>query len=80
MEPKFTTGDKVRLISGGPEMTIRGVHYDVLVNEYRNDMFDCIWFDRNKEGKQEVHYCPFNEQELTRVPDSSEIKPSGVEI
>jgi uncharacterized protein YodC (DUF2158 family) len=67
MEPKFITGDKVRLISGGPDMTIRGIHYDVLANEYRNDMFDCIWFDRDKNGKKEVHYCPFYEDELVKV-------------
>jgi len=67
MEPKFITGDKVRLISGGPDMTIRGIHYDVLANEYRNDMFDCIWFDRDKDGKKEVHYCPFYEDELVKV-------------
>lgn len=67
MKPKFITGDKVRLISGGPDMTIRGIHYDVLANEYRNDMFDCIWFDRDKDGKKEVHYCPFYEDELVKV-------------
>jgi uncharacterized protein YodC (DUF2158 family) len=67
MEPGFTTGDKVRLVSGGPEMTIRGLHYDVLANEYRSDMFDCIWFAKNKDGKETVHYCPFNVDELVRI-------------
>ncbi len=70
MEPKFTTGDKVRLVSGGPEMTIRGLHYDVLANEYRKEMFDCIWFAKNKEGKEEVHYCPFNAGELLKMEDA----------
>jgi uncharacterized protein YodC (DUF2158 family) len=69
METKFTTGDKVRLISGGPDMTIRGIHFDVLSNEYRNDMFDCIWFDKNKDGKKEVHYCPFHQDEIVKVND-----------
>ncbi len=64
MKPKFITGDKVRLKSGGPDMTIRGVHYDVLANAYRDDMLDCIWFEINKEGKREVHYCPFYTNEL----------------
>lgn len=70
MEPKFRTGDKVRLISGGPDMTIRGVHFDVLSNEYRDDMFDCIWFEKTHEGKKEVHYCPFYADELVKVDES----------
>lgn len=64
MEQKFNTGDKVKLRSGGPVMTIRGCHFDVLANEYKDNMFDCIWFEKNKDGKQEVHYCPFNSEEL----------------
>ena len=67
MEPKFNAGEKVRLISGGPEMTIRGAHFDVLVNEYRDNMFDCIWFEKNKDGKQEVHDCPFYAHELIKT-------------
>jgi len=69
MEPKFTTGDKVKLISGGPDMTIRGIHFDVLSNEYRPDMFDCIWFEKNKDGKKEVHYCPFYADELVKAEE-----------
>lgn len=64
---QFSPGDKVRLVSGGPEMTIRGLHYDVLANEYSKNMFDCIWFARNKDGKEEVHYCPFQAEELIKV-------------
>jgi hypothetical protein len=30
-------------------------------------MFDCIWFAKNKEGKEEVHYCPFQIEELTKT-------------
>lgn len=67
MDTHFIPGDKVRLISGGPEMTIRGQHYDVLANQYSADMFDCIWFDKNKDGKEEVHYCPFREEELVKT-------------
>lgn len=67
MKPKFITGDKVQLVSGGPDMTIRGFHYDVLTNEYRNDVFDCIWFEKNKDGKKEVHYCPFHVDELIKA-------------
>jgi uncharacterized protein YodC (DUF2158 family) len=67
MGGKFIPGDKVRLITGGPDMTIRGAHFDVLTNEYRDDMYDCIWFEINKLGKQEVHYCPFYEHELLKL-------------
>ena len=67
MEIRFIPGDKVRLVSGGPEMTIRGQHYDVLVNEYRPNTFYCIWFAKNKDGKEEVHYCPFQGEELIKV-------------
>ncbi len=69
MEPKFTIGDKVKLASGGPDMTIRGIHFDVFTNEYKDDMFDCIWFDKTKDGKKEVHYCPFYAEELIKVPE-----------
>jgi len=48
-------------------MTIRGVHYDVLVDEYDSNMFDCIWFERTKDGKKEVHYCPFYADELVKA-------------
>ena len=50
-------------------MTIRGVHYDVMANEYDSNMYDCIWFENNKEGKREVRYCPFYSDELIIVKD-----------
>jgi uncharacterized protein YodC (DUF2158 family) len=65
-DTKFKPGDKVHLISGGPEMTIRGTHFDVLANEFRYDMFDCIWFEKDEHGKYEVHYCPFFSQEIVK--------------
>lgn len=67
MEPKFNPGDKVKLVSGGPEMTVRGPHFDVLANEYSATMVDCIWFAKNKDGREEVHYCPFGEAELIKT-------------
>jgi uncharacterized protein YodC (DUF2158 family) len=67
MASTFNPGEKVMLVSGGPEMTIRGLHFDVLANEYNDKMFDCIWFEKDKDGKQEVHYCPFYTHEITRV-------------
>src|SRR3954469_22840034 len=66
MKLKFKIGDKVKLMSGGPDMTIRGSHFDVLSNEYKYDMFDCIWFEKNKDQKREVHYCPFHADELMK--------------
>jgi len=69
MKQRFSPGDKARLVSGGPDMTIRGIHFDVLANEYKNDMFDCIWFELNKEGKREVHYCPFYADELVKIDE-----------
>jgi len=70
MEACFLPGDKVKLVSGGPEMTIRGEHYDVLANEYNTNMYDCIWFDKNKDGKEEVHYCPFCVEELIKTKNT----------
>lgn len=67
MEVQFIPGDKVRLVSGGPVMTVRGPHYDVFANEYSDNMIDCIWFAKNSNGKEEVHYCPFQVQELIKA-------------
>ena len=67
MASVYNPGEKVKLVSGGPEMTIRGQHFDVLANEYNDKMFDCIWFEKDKDGKQEVHYCPFYTHELIKV-------------
>ena len=62
----FKPGEIVKLISGGPEMTVRGPHFDVLANRYDPDMLDCVWFELNNSGKQEVHYCPFYAHELAK--------------
>lgn len=66
-DTKLISGDKVKLASGGPEMTVRGIHFDVLANEYDRNMLDCIWFDKNADGREEVHYCPFYISELIKV-------------
>jgi uncharacterized protein YodC (DUF2158 family) len=71
MAQKFIIGDTVKLISGGPDMTIRGLHYDVSANEYQENMFDCIWFDKNKDGKKAIYYCPFNAAELMKAGDAT---------
>ncbi len=70
MEHQFVTGDKVRLTSGGPVMTVRGTHYDVVHDSYNNNMVDCIWFEKKSDGRSEVQYCPFNVSELVPVPPS----------
>lgn len=70
MKTKFLTGDKVRLVSGGPDMTIRGIHFDVMANKYDENMYDCIWFEKTKEGKREVHYCPFFADELVLIEEA----------
>jgi len=54
-------------------MTVRGKHYDVLMNEYKDGMFDCIWFDKNKDGKEEVHYCPFQAEELIKIKEGDRV-------
>ena len=69
MDLQFFSGEIVQRASGGPMMTIRGVHYDVLVDEYDSNMFDCIWFERTKDGKKEVHYCPFYADELVKAAE-----------
>ncbi len=71
MKPNFSTGDKVRLVSGGPEMTVRGPHFDVLLDKYSENMVDCIWFEKTNEGKREVHYCPFLITELIPADESN---------
>ena len=67
MNKHFIAGDKVKATSGGPEMTIRGPHYDVDTNEYCKTKFDCIWFAKAKDGKEEVRYRPFDEDELVKT-------------
>lgn len=67
MKVVFEQGDKARLVTGGPEMTIRGPHYDVVMNEYKKDIVDCIWFAKNKTGKEVVCYSPYSVDELVKT-------------
>lgn len=69
MNIRFEPGDKVRLQSGGPAMTIRGWHYDVLNNEYKNDVVDCIWYTQTQAGKRHVCYHPYQVKELIKLPE-----------
>lgn len=67
MKVIFEQGDKARLVTGGPEMTIRGQHYDVVKNEYTTDIVDCIWYAKNKNGKEVVCYSPYSVDELVKT-------------
>ena len=71
MEPKFKPGDVVKLISGGPNMAIQGAHYDVLANEYVEDIYDCVWFEKDSDPKQEAHYGPFSAADLLLVKEAT---------
>jgi uncharacterized protein YodC (DUF2158 family) len=70
MEPELKPGDKVKLLSGGAEMTIRGNHYDVVTNEYSEHIYDCIWYAKNSKGKEEVHYLPCQTTDLVKVKEA----------
>jgi hypothetical protein len=48
-------------------MTIRGQHYDVVKNEYKTDIVDCIWFAKNNSGKEVVCYSPYSVDELVKT-------------
>ena len=67
MKNYFIAGDKVKTVTGGPEMTIRGPHYNVDTNEYCETKYDCIWFVKTKDGKEEVRYQPFDQDELIKT-------------
>lgn len=67
MKVSFEQGDKARLVSGGPEMTIRGLHYDVVNNLYKTDVVDCIWFVKNNSGKEVICYSPYSVDELIKI-------------
>ncbi len=67
MKNTFVQGDKARLLTGGPVMIIRGQHYDVIMNEYKTEIVDCIWFVKNCFGKEEVCYSPFSVDQLIKI-------------
>lgn len=56
-EPKFKSGDLVRLKSGGPTMTV--VKYDKFGHD-DGQSYKCRWFD----GKNQLAEDTFSEQEL----------------
>lgn len=50
-------------------MTIRGIHFDVLTNQYDKNMYDCVWFQKNTNGAEEPHFCPFYFAELIKLEE-----------
>lgn len=74
MQQEFKSGDIVRLVSGGPDMTVGGIHYDVLANEYVPDMYDCVWFEKGSDPKQDVHYGVFSKEELVIIKEKKHDK------
>jgi uncharacterized protein YodC (DUF2158 family) len=56
MEKQWKAGDKVRLVSGGPEMTV----HSQVTTEFEGESVHCQWFD--KEGK--IHRDNFAPESL----------------
>lgn len=51
MEPKFKIGDIVRLISGGPDMTINKLKFECIgeSDKYKpSGYYECVWFEENQ--------------------------------
>lgn len=71
MSNKFQKGDVVRLNSGGPEMTIQGVHKSksaaVLKMPQPDGYYDCVWFENTNKQNQDVRRSHFHEDELTLI-------------
>jgi uncharacterized protein YodC (DUF2158 family) len=50
MEKKWKAGDKVRLATGGPEMTVKSQHF---AGEFSSDeVVECQWFNDRGELKE----------------------------
>jgi len=60
---KFKIGDKLVLISGGPEMTVGG--YDTYNYGESEKMVICDWFDLKGDPKNKT----FHEDQLTKPED-----------
>lgn len=64
---KFKSGDVVRLISGGPDMTVIKKEVYVDLGEHfpnTRDWVDCIWFDKHK--RQTGHFPPYSLEHVKR--------------
>jgi uncharacterized protein YodC (DUF2158 family) len=60
---EFAVGDRVRSISGGPEMLIEEVYPPAFQYRYR-----CVWFDSDGSAKSEL----FKEAELNATDRHSD--------
>lgn len=62
---KFLAGEKVRVISGGPTMTVEGYELSIASilgeKEYTDDVW-CVWFEGNKNFREK-----FNENIIKRT-------------
>lgn len=56
--PNFNEGDVVRLISGGPEMTITSVGRDTIL---------CVWFEKAIIGVHCLHTETFQPNTLLKI-------------
>jgi uncharacterized protein YodC (DUF2158 family) len=67
----FNQGDIVKLNSGGPNMTIRSVHFDKAASLYKQQQpvgyYDCVWFETEDNTSQPLQYGTFHANELTLV-------------
>ena len=68
---EFKKGDIVKLKSGGPKMTIIRNTVDILAKKTLDNKFDCVWFERDEDPKQDPHYGEFFDYtlELVQKPD-----------
>jgi uncharacterized protein YodC (DUF2158 family) len=64
MQHKFSVGDRVRLISGGPVMTVFSTGDDIVL---------AMWMDE----QQHLHRDSFNREVLNKVTALSEVQTNG---
>lgn len=58
----FKIGDNVRLISGGPEMTVC-----YLKSKSDDDYVSCQWFNKNVNGEYQLKEEKFHKDTITKV-------------
>ena len=68
----FTSGDIVRLKSGGPKMTVLGLDRNTPDNDTPDNdkaVFACKWFDRNGKLHTDAFAAPMIEAFIARSPE-----------
>lgn len=53
----FKVGDKVRLKSGGPEMTVESIGNNALPGEPKRTLY-CVWFEKDGVSKHSDTFEP----------------------